>query len=526
MLYTEAIWNTYCQKVEKDFKLKTYPQLDPYFNFQKEKAEIKSIISDLNLEKIKRHGFLPFLKVLQKTPRYRYQVGDDEYDLETKIRPISFASHKDAYIYGFYSFALNLRYQKYIHESGFQDVVLAYRTDLGGKCNIQFARETFDIIKEKFDNEGECSVIALDIKGYFDHIDHTKLKDMWCKIIGVTTLPKDQYKLFRSLTKYSYINFSSFLKHFKLNLVKIQKLQQKKLKGKSKIPRGYQSLLDLIPVSYAGPKFKDKLEFMRKHGLITVNSVFDKAQKKRVLKNSGIPQGSSMSALLSNIYLTEFDYDIYEKGKREGFTYRRYCDDLLIICKPDEVNNLIEYVIKRIDREYKLTIQDKKTDVIDFRQSNKGKLRSYRRKFNEKTKTFDPLPNEERNFKNLQYLGFEYNGQHIYIRPGSLSRYFRKMKGRIVKAVSMAYSKISKSARINRLQIFSRYSHLGKRNFLSYAFNASKPYYKNTAGEKKQGMDSPGIKRQLSAHMRIILQEIEKTSEQRAKQKGILKIKL
>ena len=60
------------------------------------------------------------------------------------------------------------------------------------------------------------------------------------------------------------------------------------------------------------------------------------------------------------------------------------------------------------------------------------------------------MPNDNKNFKNLQYLGFEFNGQSIYVRPGSLSRYFRKMKARIVKTVSMAYSTNSKSDKINK----------------------------------------------------------------------------
>ena len=525
-LYTKAIWDAYCEKVEDDFQLKTYPQFDPYFNFQKDKGRLQAIVSDLTFKKVSSHDFVPFLKILQKTPRYRYQVGEDNYDLETKIRPISFASHFDTYLYGFYSYTLNLLYQDYIHKNGFKDVVLAYRTDQDGKCNIQFAKETFDLIKDKFTKEGECSVIALDIKGYFDHINHKKLKEMWCKIIGESDLPPDQYKIFRSLTKYSYVNYSSFLKHFNVNLKKLQKQQEKKYKGKEKIPKGYQSLFDLIHSSVAGASFYDKMELLRKRKLVTINSEYDRGQKKRVLKNSGIPQGSAMSALLSNIYLAEFDKEIVIKGQKEGFIYRRYCDDLLVICKPHQVNDLKNYLMKLIDKEYKLTIQDKKTDVIDFKVSSKNKIRSYRRKYTEATKTFDPLPNNDKYFKNLQYLGFEFNGQNIYIRPGSLSRYFRKMKARLVKTISMAYSKNSKSNTISKQQIFSRYSHLGKRNFISYALNASKKYYKNSKNVKKNGMDSPSIKRQVAAHMRILKLEIEKTSGQRALQKGAAVIKL
>lgn len=524
-LYTEDRWNAYCLKVESDYQLKTYPQFDPYFNFPKDKSHLKAIVSDSTLKSIASHDFLPFLKILQKTPRYKYQVEEDEFSLETKIRPISFASHFDTYIYGFYAFALNLEYQDYIHQHKFQEVVLAYRTDLGGKCNIQFAKETFDLIREKFTNEDECSVIALDIKGYFDNINHELLKRMWCKIIGTPKLPQDQYKLFRSLTKYSYVNYSSFLKHFNINLKNIQKSQSKKHKNNKVIPKGYQSLFDLLPATLAGPKFGDKIDLLRSRKLITINSVVDKEKKSRVLKKSGIPQGSSMSALLSNIYLADFDQLLFEKGIKDGFIYRRYCDDLLVICKPSQVNELKDYLINLISKDYHLVIQDKKTDVIDFKLSIANKVRSFRREYLSESKTFIPLLNDNRNFKNLQYLGFEFNGQNVYIRPSSLSRYFRKMKARIKKTISMAYSKNSKSDTINKEQLFTRYSHFGKRNFISYAINASRAYYINSAKEKKLGFDSPSIRRQIAAHMRILKQEIEKTSEQRAKTKGFKEIK-
>ena len=89
----------------------------------------------------------------------------------------------------------------------------------------------------------------------------------------------------------------------------------------------------------------------------------------------------------------------------------------------------------------------------------------------------------------------------------------------------MAYSTNSKSDTIFQQQIYSRYSHLGKRNFLSHATNASKKYYVNSQKERKEGMDSPSIKRQIAAHMRILKQEIEKTNEQRSEQKKTNKIR-
>ncbi len=519
-MYTNELWDEYVEKVENDFQLKTYPQFDPYFDFPTHKERLQTILSDPTFGRIKQYGFSPLLKVLQKTPRYRYQVGEDDYGLETKIRPILFASHFDTYIYGFYAYALNKYYQSYIKSISIDEVVLAYRSDLDGKCNIQFSKETFEEVDNMIDLHGECSVITLDIKGYFDHIDHEILKQMWGKVIGKNKLPADQYKVFRSLTKYSYVNYKSFLKHFKINLRRYERKQKKKYKYKKGYDKGYQSLFDFIPSTLNGSTYNDKMEILRKRNLITLNR-----KRDRTLSKNGIPQGSAMSAVLSNVYLIDFDKQIVEKGKKEGFVYRRYCDDLMIICKKEDVNRLKNFLMDLINDEYKLTIQDKKTDVIDFKTSMTGKLRSFKRQYNETTKMFDELPNENKNFKNLQYLGFEYNGQNIYIRPSSLSRYFRKLKARVVKTVMMAYSKNSKSDKIFKQQLYSRYTHFGKRNFLTYATNASKKYYINSKKERKDGMDSPSIRRQIAAHMRILKQEIEKTSMQRAKQKGIKNVK-
>jgi len=329
----------------------------------------------------------------------------------------------------------------------------------------------------------------------------------------VDILPDDQYKIYRSLTRYSYINLASFLKHFKINLEKRKKKKEH-----------WQSLLDLIPDETAGASFREKFNLLRNRKLIVPNK--PKKNPDGTMAQKGIPQGSALSALLSNIYLIDFDDYMSRYGEMEGFIYRRYCDDILLICPLEKANAIMQTLVHEIQDKYKLTIQAKKTEVIDFVQNENGVIRSFKRYFDASSKTFISPSISQKNYRNLQYLGFEFNGQNIYIRPGSLSRYFRKMKSRIVRTVLMAYSNYSKSNIISKQQIFHRYSHLGKRNFLSYVYNASKKNYTNSKGDVKEGLDSPSIKRQLSAHFRIINQEIVKTSGQRAKQLGIKKMKV
>jgi hypothetical protein len=503
LLFSEELWERFVKKTAENresFELKTYPHLDPYFNFLKNSSDIRKLVSDPEL--IARHSFLPFVKILTKTPRFRFQENEKSYGLETKIRPISFASHFDSYIYSFYSFAMTERYQDYIRKRGFDSCVLAYRSDLDGKCNIQFAKETFDSVREKIKKKGACTAIALDITGYFDNIDHIILKEKWCKILDLAALPKDQYKVFQSLTRYSYINRDSILKHFKIDLKK---------KG------NWNSMLDLIPDILAGSKFKEKFDLLRKRNLLTVNKPKVSLSGKKSFR--GIPQGSPMSAVLSNIYLIDFDEKIFKLSSELGFIYRRYCDDILIICDTEKNSLINEIIIKEI-LEYELVIQPKKTEIIDFRKTVSGKMRGFNQKKTSGIATVINDKNEKLYYKNLQYLGFEFNGESIYIRPGSLSRYFRKMKGRIIKTIVMSYSDKSQIEKILKRQIFERYSHLGKRNFLSYAMKASKKrYYSKTLKTYREGMDSMSIRRQISAHFAILEKEALTKSNARFKYK-------
>lgn len=506
-LYTEETWERFSKKLGeslKDFKLKTYIHLDPIFNFFQKKEQIHVLVKDLTLQSVAKYPFTPFVKILTKTPRYRYDENVGDCNLETKIRPISFASHFDTYIYAFYAFALTEKYQDYIRNKGFSDCVLAYRTDLDGNCNIQFAKEAFDKIKEKINNNKVCTAIALDISGYFDNIEHNKLKEKWCKIINTNELPIDQYKIYKSLTKYNYVNKNSVLNHFRVDLNEKKKKNEK-----------WSTLLDLIPNNLNGKSFNDKMNLLRKENLIVTN--LPKKDKDGKISFRGIPQGSSLSALLSNVYLVDFDEWLYGLSVTQDFIYRRYCDDLLIICNPESADNLTNLVIEKI-KEYELKIQEKKTELIEFSNTSQGKIRGFNKKRLNANNQVLNKDNEQKYFKNLQYLGFEFNGENIYIRPGSLSRYFRKMKARIGKTIMMAYSSKSKTDKILKKQIFERYSHLGNRNFISYAIKASKEYYSNSKKVKKEGMNSKNIRKQLASHFSILEREILNTSVQRYKQ--------
>ncbi|MFN0292457.1 reverse transcriptase domain-containing protein [Pedobacter helvus] len=502
LIYNEDLWERFVAKIEKADKPKTYKHFDNIFDFSKNNAKIKATVSDPTFQQMALHSFAPHLKILTKTPRYKFDETINTYDLETKIRPISFSSHFDSYLYSFYAFALTEAYQDYIKSEKFDHCVLAYRSDLNGDCNIQFAKKAFDLVKSMIHKHGRCSAIALDITGYFDNIDHEVLKEKWCDIVKEKIqLPLDQYKIFRSLTTYSYVGKASFLKHFDIDTEK---------------PGKYHNLLDLLPDSLAGANYIEKFNLIRGRRLVVRNK--PKKNSDGTFSNRGIPQGSPMSSVLSNIYLIDFDRWLANLGRLMGFSYMRYCDDLLIICKSKDVVYLNNEIITVIKERYKLAINSKKTEVVEFRPNSVGKIRGFNIKKPEGRRT--TKSNEQRYYKSLQYLGFEFNGENIYIRPGSLSRYFRKAKGRVLKTMMMAYGKKSKKEQISKKQLYFRYTHFGKRNFITYAQNAAKQQYVNSEGIVRPGLDSISIKRQLSSHFAILEKELVKTSKEFAKAKG------
>jgi RNA-directed DNA polymerase len=313
MLYSEPVWEEWCRKIEKKNAPKTYDHFDHRFAYADRKAELKAILS--GPVGVKEHAFLPLIKLEIATPRFRYLDSKGVKGLETKVRPISYASHLDTYLYSFYAFALGKRYEQYIHDHGFDACVLAYRSDLVGRCNIQFARDVFTYIREK----GPCIAIALDIKGYFDHIDHRLLKEKWAEVLGVNELPPDQYNVYKSLTKYTYVKRNSFLRHYGIQL---QKDPWK------------SCFLDRM----GNGSYHEKFDRLREAKLLVQNTAHELLPDGRK-RFYGIPQGLSISALLSNIYLIDYDREMQELAEREGLLYRRYCDDILIVCERRDTQN-------------------------------------------------------------------------------------------------------------------------------------------------------------------------------------------
>lgn len=490
MSFDSQIWSEFEIKAKTSFP-KSYAHFDRPFNIEIALAELKSLLGDPSGRGIAQHPFLPFLKIILKTPRYRYEEELGTYALKTKERPISFASHFDALIISYFDLLLKRRYQEFIRSKGFSESVLAYRDDLNGLCNIQFAKEVFDQVKHRSTPTGLYTAMGFDIKGYFDSIPHGELKKQWSTVLGVPKLDANTFAVFKTLTAYSYTNSDSLKKHFNY----------------TRVPKG-KCLLDVMPKTMTkASRSHEIFNYLRSRKLIV--------QNKAVLKITdpnhplgigelpvGIPQGSPISATLSNVYLLQFDMHMYNFCSNMGCIYRRYCDDIIIVCKTKDKTYLHNRLCQQIDF-HGLTIQSKKTEIIDFRFVNKHLL------------AFDGHPKAilDRR-KKLQYLGFEFDGERVYLRPGSLSTYFRKMKSGIRNTLIKAYGKKSQGPKLLIKDLIESYSHIGRNNFVAYAYRSASNTY-GRGKRIKQGFDSPQIRNQLSRHFQILLSEINQENVQR-----------
>ena len=355
-----------------------------YLHFDQKVSIFKAKRFITNPAEVARHYFYPFIKNTIVKKRYKTEKKTGERKWDPKPRPIMYASHVDSLIYSYYNILLNELYERKLTGNPFNESILAYRKLR--KSNIEFAYEAFIDIKKM----GECVVLAFDVSKFFDTLDHSILRQSWECVIGDNLdKHKDHLNVFSSLTKFAYVEKD-----------KVEKELEIKKQREANQP---------IYRYCSGKEFRERV---RKKGLIEKNQ-----------DPKGIPQGSPISALLSNIYMLDFDKVAYRKIVIENSgIYRRYCDDILVVCRKEIANEIEDWVIKEIGKTLKLEIQTDKTERFDLVEEKKSGI-------------YRPINASSGKRRNIQYLGFEFDGDHIFVRSSSVSRYYRRMKYRVHSAV-------------------------------------------------------------------------------------------
>jgi len=428
-------WKRLFKKKHPWFRRRGYPHFDSATNY----AAAQRIVTSPN--QVASHSFYPFISFQVKTVKVKRNRSTGKVEKQIpKERPIAYASHVDSHIFAYYAFKLSKNYERIILQNSLQSCVIAFRAL--GKSNIQFAADAFNEIKKR----GDCHVLCLDIKGFFDNLDHQILKSAWCETLVLPKLPNDHYAVFKALTRYSVVDRADLYE----------------LIGKSVHNFSSQSERLCAPDEFRN--------LIRKNKLIKTNS-----------SKKGIPQGSPISALLSNIYMLNFDKKVKEFAELVGGCYLRYCDDMFLIVPLEQKEHAFKFVEQEIAK-IGLEFQGKKTERVNFNMKN-GELIAD---------------------KPLQYLGFVFDGTQVLLRSASLARYSERMRRgvRLAKATMRKRNRARASRGeanqpLYKKKIFQRYTHLGRQNFLSYGYRAAKL------------MGSKSIKRQLGRLWVRVLEEMK-----------------
>lgn len=449
-------------------KFKKYPHIGIPLTKKNDLGWIIDYVT--NSQKIKKHKFTPLLhkKINQrkfrptsnapKTPKGKRLRSVQN----RKERPIFYASHLDSIIYSYYSHLLTEAYESYLTNKEFGTCAVAYRKipivkeKNGNKSNVEFAFDTFKFIEEN--KERKLTAIVADITSFFDNLDHRILHKQWKQVLKIRDLPDDHYNIYKSLITKKYVNEVELFHRFKDNLIAERGLMSdpSKIKLKNIKVKKIWNLKKERVVSYC-----NKEEFFSKAiDLIRVEKQCS-FQHKICRQNcvaKGIPQGTPISATLANIYMLDFDDIIHNETQKRNAYYQRYSDDLIIVCQQDDEDFFYKLITETIEKLAKLDIQRKKTNI-------------YRYSYSEDLKAFDGGILKDgvisRN-KQLEYLGFVYDGNKVKVKTVGLSKFYRSMKRAFRRGIHFASKPENKSHNLFEERLYKRFSYKGAKRRLIY----------------------------------------------------------
>jgi hypothetical protein len=371
----------------------------PHLDAPLSKGEAERLVSDPTL--VAQHPFYPFLQRNQRWTKFALKNARPE-EVEKKDRPIRYAARRDSYIFAHYRRLLYPLYELELQRLGISECVLAYRRipingRRGGKCNIHFAGQAFQLIRSL----GDCFVFALDISHFFETLDHLQIKRNWARLLGIAhpggecRLPDDHYSVFKAVTRYSCIDRD--LAYRELGLIG----ETTSAQGRKQIK--FLAARENFPMQICTP------------------SIFRERLSPLIERNEnpfGIPQGSPISDLLANLYLIDFDCKLNALARSWNGKYLRYSDDLLLVL-PGAVGDwaaVLREAESALHREApRLQIKHEKTQVYRYEREDVGPDQSNKR--------LDHPTGPD----GLEYLGFRYDGKHIYIRNSTVSGLRRKI---------------------------------------------------------------------------------------------------
>ena len=473
---------------------KDYWHFDKEFSSKKTSNIEKVAEYILSPQKVASHAFFPLIsatlkerKISRKIQYDYYQellkkypndesiksvcndyINDYKENGVNKVRTVSYASHIDTHIYKRYYCLLKEAYERKIKNTRLNDEVIAYRDfhdakRNGVKINFPNLIAAYDAVLEIKKKENNCYALCFDISHFFDSIDHKILKQQWTSVLGCDRLPADHYNIYKSLTKFSYIDRNDINKYVSS--------VSKSLKIKFSPDRIFSSAKDFR-------KFRDsKVKFYKNPGL-----------SEEGVAPHGIPQGVCTSTVLSNIYFLPFDKSVSDYVHSINGFYRRFCDDILIIIPNDPKlkGNCISFIKQKISEL---------GEALKIHPINEWDRYS-------KSQCYDFTDEISISRKPFEYLGISFDGKNVRLRQSSVSKYQKKVikavKALMIKKKQILFTEYHKQNTVsvfrkNRIKIdrgvlYKNYSFSGSRNFISYVNTTAKMF------------ESETVKKQLKSH--------------------------
>jgi hypothetical protein len=373
----------------------------PHFDQVLKPDEIKALVTDP--VRVAQNTFFPLLLYTKKWQPFRPDKTGSKPRPKPKDRPIRYASRRDAYIFAYYRHLLAAPYEAELERLGISHCPVAYRRvptqagSLRGKCNIQFAHDAVNTIRQL----GNCCAIAVDISSYFESLDHERLRTLWCRLLGVDRLPADHFAVFKNITKYRVVD--RIAAYTRLGYYGVKSFT----KGGHPV-NGY-----LVPYKDVPTQLCSSHDFRQK--ILGENGEYKSLVKPNENVDHGIPQGAPISDLLANLYLIDFDVEMNELAVSLGGSYVRYSDDILLILpvSVEEAQSIMGELPSRISKfGDKLVIKPEKSSLIQYEVVDGGQRHAL-------------IAGKGKN--GLEYLGFRYDGKNVFLRDSTMSNLYRKV---------------------------------------------------------------------------------------------------
>ena len=361
-------------------------------------------------------------------------------------------------------------YEEYLHDKEYSSVAVAYRkipkSDVadGNKCNIEFAADAFQFIMNN--RHRKLSVIIADITSFFDNLDHRILHKQWKMVMGVEDLPLDHYRIYKNLVDYKYVNEDDLFNRFKHKLIveryKPNDTSRKELKRKRVSKSFNMRHENVVAYCYANEFFREASDLIRVDK--PFNSVIRREQGKSDKK--GIPQGTPISATLANIYMLDFDARIYDEvsNPSKNAYYQRYSDDIIIVCDQEDEEFFYNLLRTEIEQKAYLEIQASKTNI-------------YRYELGKNDNLIGGIVKDDviHTNKQLEYLGFAFDGNKVRAKTSGFSKFYRNMKRSFRRGVHFAKKAHIPSNSLFEGRLYKRFTHVGARRRLKWVADVDSP---------------------------------------------------